>query len=406
MSNHLNDQSGDANDSNIAWQVEPVINWLLSEGRLVSSIEEFTRNLGSALHNAGAPLSRMRLSMRTLHPLVAASTTAWSKDEAFIKPIESTHGIEQRPSFLGSPFSIIIETESAYRKRLEEPLHKDEHTSLHEIKAGGGTDYLGLPLPFTESFAIIAYTSDKPGGFDHSDIAQLTKLATVIAPIAEVFSEKRVSKAITQAYLGNRTGQRVLHGQIRRGDIEQIKAAILMSDIRDWTGLNTRVSGEEALAMANRYFDVICDAIEDNGGEILKFIGDSVLAVFPLEDETLDASTVCEKALAAAKQAVQLANKIDPPLEVEFGVGMHFGQVHYGNIGSKSRIDFTVMGQAVNTTARIESLCSKLNTPILFSDTFANQLSETSVQVTEEVLKGYETSLKVMTSKEFDKGSV
>ena len=398
----VNNQSDDETDLCTQWLLEPVINWLLNEGRLVSSVDEFTRNLGDTLCKAGAPLSRIRLSMRTLHPLVAASTTAWSKDEDFIQPIESTHGIEQRPSFIGSPFSIIIETESTYRKRLEEPLNKDEHIALHEIKAGGGTDYLGLPLPFSDgNFAIIAYTTVRPGGFDNSDVTQLTRLATMLAPIAEVFSEKRVSRAVTQAYLGNRTGQRVLNGQIRRGDIEQIEAAILMSDIRDWTGWNTRVSGEEALAMANRYFDVICDAIEDNGGEILKFIGDSVLAVFPLEDESLNPSSVCENALAAAKQAVRVADEIDPPLEVEFGVGMHFGQVHYGNIGSKTRIDFTVMGQAVNTTARIESLCSELNTPVLFSESFAKKLSETSIQVGEEVLKGYEISFKVMTSEEF-----
>lgn len=402
MSTHSNNQSGDSHYPGSKWQVDTVIDWLLTDGRLVASIDELTRNLGDALLSAGAPLSRIRLSMRTLHPLVAASTTAWSKNEDFIQPIESAHGIEQRPSFLGSPFSIIVETESVYRKRLEGPLNKDDHTSLHEIKAGGGTDYLGLPLPFTEgSFAILAYTTDRLGGFDDSDILQLTKLATVLAPISEVFSEKRVSRAVAQAYLGDRTGQRVLDGQIIRGDVEQINAAILMSDIRDWTGLNTRVSGVEALALANRYFDVICDAIEANGGEILKFIGDSVLAVFPLEDGSLNPSSVCEQALAAAKQAVRAAVEAEPPLELEFGIGIHFGQVHYGNIGSKSRIDFTVMGQAVNTTARIESLCSKLNTPILFSESFANQLSETSVQVAEEFLKGFEASFKVMTTEEY-----
>jgi len=404
MSIHSNSQSTETSKSGLTWHVEPVIEWLLKEGRFVSSVEEFTRKFGDTLLKAGAPLSRIRLSMRTLHPLVAASTTAWSKDEDFIEPIESAHGIEQLPAFLGSPFSIIIETESVFRKRLEEPLGTDVHTALHEIKEGGGTDYFGMPLPFTEkAFAILACTTDRRGGFDDSDITQLTRLAAVLAPVAEVYSEKRVSRAIAQAYLGDRTGQRVLNGQIRRGDIEQIDAAILMSDIRDWTGLNTRVSGEEALAMANRYFDIISDAIEENGGEILKFIGDSVLAVFPLDGDALPSALVCEQALATARQAVCVADEIQPPLNLEFGIGMHFGQVHYGNIGSKSRIDFTVMGQAVNTTARIESLCSALSTPILFSESFANQLSESSIQVAEEVLKGFDSSFKVMTTLEFVK---
>ena len=203
---------------------------------------------------------------------------------------------------------------------------------------------------------------------------------------------------MADAYLGARTGRRVLSGQITRGDIEKINAAILISDIRDWTGLNTRTSAENALALANQYFEIVADAVEHNGGEVLKFIGDSVLAIFPLEGSLVGSVDVCTNALSAAQQAVRTAQNSEPPLALDFGIGMHFGEVHYGNIGSKTRIDFTVMGQAVNTTARIESLCGKLNKRILFSEEFARHLTQTTVQIADEKLKGHESRFRILTT--------
>lgn len=381
-----------------SWDTDAIVDWLLQEGRLLASIDDVTHQLGERMRAAGAPLWRLRLSMRTLHPLLAASTSIWERDEQFMPPIVTVHGVELRSEYIGSPFQAIGETRSSFRRRLEGSLADSDHRVLHEIKARGGTDYFGLPLEFTEgAMAILACSTDRAGGFCDSDMAQITKVASVLAPIAEVFSEKRVSAAVANAYLGARTGQRVLNGQITRGDIEKIRAAILISDIRDWTGLNMSLSGEEALALANRYFEILADAVECNGGEVLKFIGDSVLAIFPLEGECQNAAEVCAQALAAAQQAVHVARRSQPKLGLEFGIGIHFGEVHYGNIGSSSRIDFTVMGQAVNTTARMESLCRKFNTAILFSEDFAIQLDQPCALISEETLKGHEKPLKLFT---------
>ena len=382
-----------------SWDVDSVIDWLLNEGRLLPTIEDVTHQLGQKLLAAGAPLWRFRLSMRTLHPLVAASTAVWERDEAFIQPIETSHGVELRSEYIGSPFEIIVQTRATFRRRLEQPLTDSDHTALHEIKARGGTDYFGLPLEFTEDgMAILAYSTDRQYGFHAADISQFKRLASVLAPIAEVFSEKRVSSAVANAYLGARTGQRVLSGQITRGDIERINAAIMISDIRDWTGLNHRLSGEHALALANQFFEILTDAVEHHGGEVLKFIGDSILAIFPLEGASPDSCHVCTNALSAAQRAVRVAQESEPPLELRFGIGMHFGNVLYGNIGSKTRIDFTVMGQAVNTTARIETLCSHYKRSILFSEDFANQLTQPTLQVAETNLKGHESRFKIMTT--------
>lgn len=362
-------------------------------------MDQVVRHLGDRLLAAGAPLWRLRLAMRTLHPLTTAITTAWERDDASMEQILSPHGLERNAEYAGSPFEVVARTRAAFRKKLIEPLSDADHNVLHDLKARGGTDYFGLPMKFSDgTAAILVVTTDAKGGFSDLDIARFTEIAAVLAPITEVFGSRNVSVAVAEAYLGPRTGQRVLNGQITRGHIEKISAAVLVSDIRDWTGLNNRLSAEAALALANRYFEVISEAVEANGGEILKFIGDGVLAIFSTDADTPDAATVCENALAAARQALQSQQDADPPLDLTFGMGMHFGEVLYGNIGSNTRIDFTVLGQAVNTAARIEGLCSTLQQPVLFSQEFADLLGEPTTVVAEEVLKGHNAKSSVLTT--------
>ncbi|MCP4933366.1 MAG: adenylate/guanylate cyclase domain-containing protein [bacterium] len=247
--------------------------------------------------------------------------------------------------------------------------------------------------------AILVIATDFVKGFADIDLKHFTKIASVLTPIVEVLNLKQVSRAVAKAYLGARTGQRVLAGQITRGHIEKINAAILVSDIRDWTGLNNRLGSEAALALANRYFEIIAGAVETNEGEILKFVGDGVLAIFP-EGESLSSGQVCENALSAGRQALQTARETDPPLDLRFGIGMHVGEVLYGNIGSLTRIDFTVLGQAVNIAARIEGLCSKFDKQILFSQEFANLLEVSTELVAKETLKGQNSASSILTTRE------
>ena len=389
--------SNDPHQPTPRWAPDPIIAWLLAEGRLLAGFDEIVRQLGQRLLAAGVPLWRLRWSMRTLHPLTAATSAVWERDQATTTVLETPHGLEGRSGYYGSPLEIIGRTGAAFRKRLADPLSEADHTVLHELKARGGTDYFGLPMPFSDrAYASLVFTTDAAGGFADTDIEGFTQIAAVLTPIAEVFKTKRTALAVAAAYLGPRTGQRVLDGQITRGDIEKIEAAILVSDIRDWTGLNNRVPVEQAVGLANRYFEIIADAVETHGGEILKFLGDGVLAIFPTDERSLDAAAVCEAALTAAERALHIAQDADPPLGFRFGVGLHFGEVLYGNIGSKTRIDFTVLGQAVNTAARIEGLCSQFDTPVLFSEDFANRLSRPTTLVAEATLKGLGGTSKVM----------
>ena len=380
------------------WESGPIIEWLVDEGRFLAAVDELASQLGTRMLASGAPLWRLRLSMRTLHPLMAGITSVWERDNGSANHIETPHGLEGRSGYIGSPLEIINRTGTSFRKRLSAALSNTDHNVLHELKARGGTDYFAIPLRFSDgTTATLVVTTDAAGGFSDRDNGQVTEIASVLAPIVEVFSSKRVSLAVAEAYLGSRTGRRVLEGQITRGDIETIDAAILVSDIRDWTGLNNRLPAEKALALANRYFEVVAEAVESNGGEILKFIGDGVLAIFPTDDENPDGADACSRALAAARQALRISGDLTPPLDLRFGIGVHFGQVLYGNIGSKSRIDFTVLGQAVNIAARIEGLCGKYAKPILFSQDVANRLTEPTTLVSAELLKGNDETSDIFT---------
>ncbi len=377
------------------WQSGPIIKWLLDEGRLLADVDDIVSQLGLKLQACGAPLWRLRLSMRTLHPLITAFSSVWERDAERTEHIETPHGLEGRSGYVGSPLEIISRTGTAFRKRLAGELTSSDHGVLHDLKARGGTDYFGLPVRYSAgAIANLVFTTDTADGFSDADIEKFSQIASVLAPIAEVFSTRRIALAVAEAYLGPRTGRRVLDGQITRGHIDRMNAAIMVSDIRDWTGLSSRMAAVDALALANGYFEIIARAVEANGGEILKFMGDGVLAIFAADEENGSSKTACENALTAARLALQSSDRSP---DLRFGIGLHFGEVLYGNIGSTTRIDFTVLGQAVNIAARIEGFCSQLEIPLLFSREFVGQTGETGRVVANETLKGYDGQFEVLT---------
>ena len=380
------------------WSSDSIIHWLLEEGRFLRNMDAIVEQLGQKMLDSGAPLWRLRLAMRTLHPLTTAISAAWERNFEEAEVIESPHGLENRPDYIGSPLEIISRTREVFRKRLSDELSDTDHEVLFEFKARGATDYFGIPLGFSSgAIAILVLVTDVNDGFTDHDIRQFHSIASVLAPVAEILNTTRISQAIADTYLGPRTGRLVLEGRITRGHIEKIDAAILVSDIRDWTGLNNRLSAEEALTLVNNYFEVISQSVENSGGEILKFIGDSVLAIFPSGGTESGSGSACENALNAARQSLQKASSVVELSELEFGLGLHFGEVLYGNIGSATRLDFTVLGQAVNIAARIEGQCATLKQRLLFSEDFASRISEPKQIVTKTRLKGLKKVIKILT---------
>ena len=367
--------SAERNDD---WNAVSVIQWLMREGRLLPDRDAMLAGLGDKMQAEGAPVARIRVAVRTLHPLVMAISATWKSASGVVPVIESQHGAEENPAYRGSPVEVIFTTGQPYRRRLEDPLGPEDPEVLHEFREQGFTDYYGRLLHMSSGPAsLFTVSSATPCGFSDADLEKINLIAGALSPVVEVFNAHQISLAVAQAYLGPRTGSRVLEGHITRGDIETIEAAILISDLRGWTRLNSELPPEEVVALANRYFERVAAAIDTNGGEILKFLGDGVLAIF-----TGSAETACKDALAAAKMAQDTAGDLD------FGIGLHFGAVQYGNVGSAERIDFTVLGQAVNIAARVESLCGELQQPVLYSETFANALTGDSTEISHRVLKG------------------
>src|SRR5206468_3039996 len=286
------------------------------------------------------------------------------------------YGIQFTPAYIGSPMQEAREQGRAVRYRLAD-LTEHHHQVLHELKADGGVDYFALPMRIRRDgpLPVVTFATDSRSGFSDEDIADLTRLVDLMGAVVEMHVERSVAEIIANTYLGPVIGERVLHGAIRRGEGEEIRAVLWFSDLRDFTGMNERMEPADLLELLNNYLQLVGDALKAHGGEILKFIGDGVMAYFPAED-ALFLPIVTNSAIAAARQLIDdigAANEAratgghDP---VRFGIGLHVGPVTFGNIGTEDRLDFTVIGPAVNRAARLESLTKELHVPVLASAEF------------------------------------
>jgi adenylate cyclase len=217
---------------------------------------------------------------------------------------------------------------------------------------------------------VVTCTTREPGGFTDAQIAGIEAVMTPLARVAEARALRRTASTLLDTYVGHDAGERILAGHIRRGDIEEIHAAIWLSDMRGFTALADSLPPRVMIDLLNRYFDCQVPVILDHGAEVLKFMGDGLLAIFAIDGNE---GEVCRRALAAARQAqaniAALASSAMPGLR--FGLALHIGDVLYGNIGSGNRLDFTCIGPAVNCAARIEKLTSQLGRAILASGEFA-----------------------------------
>ena len=356
------------------WPVEPVIDWLVREGRLIADPARLIEEMTNRLVAAGAPLARFTLGLQAIHPQWRTMGVGWRRGEK-IQQQARPHGIEQSPAYIGSPIQELALGGRPVRYRLDR-LTPDNHEVLHGLAASGGTDYYAMPVRVAHGRPpALTFMTDRPEGFADADIAKFHRLVDHLAPIIESRIGQRLAITLMDTYLGKIVGEQILNGQIRRGDGQEINAVLWFSDMRDFTGLNERLSGPELLELLNNYLQLVGDALAAHGGEILKFIGDGVMAYFPAED-ALFLPMVTANALGAARRLIadaETANEAraaggrDP---LRFGVGLHVGPVMFGNIGTEDRLDFTVIGPAVNRAARLEGLTKDLGVPVCASAEF------------------------------------
>ena len=387
-----------------AADTNPLVDWLLNRAWKAKTSPELVNALAEALVRQGFPLWRLRLFIRTLHPQLFAYGYLWQRGVDEIEEFQASHENIQSDMYTSSPFYRIINGEGGVRRRLEGPSPRLDFPVLKDLVQEGATDYVAMPLRFSDGqINILVLTSDQPGGFSTQELGQLYEILPTLSCQVESHAQRLSSLALLRAYLGRNAGPRVLDGLVKRGDGENIHAVIWFSDLRNSTQLAEALSRDDYLATVNQYFDCVAGAVIDHGGEVLKFIGDAILAIFAINDTEQGGRDACARTLAAfhdAEQRLAAINRAretegDPPLA--FGAGLHVGDLTYGNIGTEHRLDFTVIGSAVNQASRIEGLCKPLGHTLLASSRFAAGCAEGLVSLGEHELRGVRDPQEIFT---------
>ena len=355
-------------------ETDPVIRWLMTEARKRTDPCEFLEAFAGELRAAGVEVSRVSTGVPILHPQIFSFSGLWQLGKGTTeRSFRSTP--QDFATMSNSPIRIAYEGGGPVRCDLAAPPQEGEYAILADLRRDGLTDYIVYSVPFADgSHKALSFATGRHGGFDRDELALLEATIPAVAFNLEVQALRRTARTLLDTYVGQQSGGRVLEGQIRRGAGETIRAVIWLCDLRGFTNLSETLPRDALIDLLNSYFGPMCDAVTAQGGEILKFIGDAMLAIFPIG---AGAGQTCGAALRAAELAeASLAKEnqrrrgLGLPL-IDYGLALHVGEVLYGNIGSDTRLDFTVIGPAVNLTARIESLCRQLGRTLLLSSDFA-----------------------------------
>ena len=362
-------------------KANPFVDWLVQRAWQSKSLQDAVQQLADVLVENGFPLFRLRLLIRTLNPQLFGLAYTWQPDADEITEFQISHEGLQSPQYLNSPFALIIDGQGGVRRRLEGSAPRLDFPILEELLNEGATDYVAMPLRFSDGLInIITLVSDAPGGFSTDNLGRLYEVLPSLGRQLETHAQRVSSLTLLRTYLGKSAGERVMSGLVRRGDGEELHAVIWFSDLRNSTNLADSLSRGDYLATLNQYFDSVAGAVIEHGGEVLKFIGDAVLAIFAIDEPDDPHPEACARALLAVRDAQERIKYVnhdretrdEPPLA--FGTGLHRGNITYGNIGTTKRLDFTVIGPAVNEAARIEDLCKSLSQPVLTSSAFAKSV--------------------------------
>lgn len=349
--------------------VTPVVDWLT--GHALQQVRRASFLLAGTcerLRAAGVPIDRVSLHIRQLHPLFAARTLVWTAETGGTVQVDRAHGVQNTDLFLRSPVKPIYEGGPPLRRRLDAEDEKLDFPILHDLKQQGYRDYTIRPIRFSRGRNMAVSLSTRSGkGFEAAQIEAIDRVLPTFGLALELLETQRTAQLLLETYIGPVAGENVLEGSIRRGDGDVVHAVVWFSDMRDFTGLSENEPMDEVLGVLNAYFDAVCTAIVGHGGEILKFIGDGVLAIFPIADREQAAHQAAEAAIAAAREALATRKVRDGH---GFGIALHIGNLLYGNVGARDRLDFTVIGPAVNLATRLEPLTKGQTPPLVVSQDF------------------------------------
>ena len=371
--------------------------WLVERGMRGLPLEEQLAGYCQRIYDAGFPMKRVQMGMDTLHPRYGAHTFVWRPGEGAIEHRPHERATQSRQVYLRSPVHYMRSKGIlALRRRLDSG-DPDEFALFPELRVEGLTEYVAQFVPYVPSLSeaiardtftparppvpgqaldgiFFSCATDRPEGFDDGQLSQVAQTLPYLALAVKSRLTYDVASTVIETYLGKDAGHRVLTGAIERGSTEAIRAVIWFSDLRGFTKLTDSLPRDVLIAALDNYLEAMAAPVQANNGQILKFMGDGLLATFDLTGR--DDAAVCQDALAAAAElhaafpAHNEARKAVGRPIMEFGLALHLGEVFYGNIGASDRLDFTVIGPAVNEASRIQSLCRSLDRKILISSTF------------------------------------
>jgi adenylate cyclase len=352
-----------------------LVQWITRSGPRYRSSPRFVEALAEKMNEEGLPIDRITTGINLLHPLVFSSSCLWTKEQGVGEKLYPNVADTMR-LYQNSPLPRVWGAGETVRCRIGPTAEPGEYPILADLRADGYTDYVVLPLPFSDGTnKAIAFATRRPDGFLPADLESLEALLPTVALVMENETLLRTARTLMETYVGESTGSRVLEGSIMRGTQETIAAIVWLCDLRGFTALTESLPGPTLIALLNDYFGAMCEAVSGKGGEVLKFIGDALLAIFPLAGR--DARSTASDALAAAGAAQSRIVELNTAREaagdphISYGLALHEGEVLYGNIGGETRLDFTVIGPAVNIAARLQGLCAPLRRRVLVSDAFA-----------------------------------
>jgi len=355
--------------------LQKLIEWLVDGARSAPNPPQMMTETCERMVAAGLPLWRVGVFVRTLHPDVVGRNYVW-RPGAEIVVGTANYDVLDSDEYRHSPLALVFGEAREIRARMDGPDAK-RFPLFDDLREEGVTEYLALPLMQVDGTVhASSWTTRQPGGFTDAQVSAIRSLVPPLSRLIEVTRLRFMSSILLDTYVGNRAGGRILGGQIRRGHTETMQAAIWLSDLRGFTALSDRLPAETMIEILNQYFDCQVSAIATHGGEVLKFMGDGLLAVFPFDEYVGDIGKACASVLEAACEARANVEAMQFPIggtieRFRFGVALHVGQILYGNIGGGNRLDFTCIGPAVNLAARLEKMAGRLHRTVVASAAFA-----------------------------------
>ncbi|MEM9045628.1 MAG: adenylate/guanylate cyclase domain-containing protein [Pseudomonadota bacterium] len=380
-------------------KVNDLNEWMMTEGRESGDPIAVVSHFASSLIEAGVPLWRANIGQRFANPLLVAWGIIWTPEETEVYDV--THRLLLTDDYIGSSFETIARTQQPLHKSLRDLDPETDHASYLEFAATGATDFYATLLSYGDgSRHGCTFATRAPDGFTPAHLEMIEAAKPGLSSALEPVTMRKSSRSLLRTYLGDGPSEAVWNGTIQRGERRTLDAVVMFSDLRGFTAFSDQASEEDVFEALDGYFDIVVQAVEEKGGDVLKFMGDGILSIFPIQAEN-DRNRQCRAAALAARSALTNIQSLSDKRKaagknaLTIGVGLNAGQVSYGNIGSSGRLDFTVVGGTVNLASRVERLTKSTGYDALATALVANAAPDLFLPIGPKSVRGLPEPLEV-----------